>query len=116
MRTLLYTAALAVTVTCLSQAAEIQGVIADWNCVQKMVRDGRQKTLQHDRNCSLAQNSDRQAYGLITDDKKYYKLDDPGNQHVKQLLGNSPDKDNLKVLVRGDVDGGTIKVTDMSIL
>ena len=58
----------------------------------------------------------RAAYGLITDDMKSYKLDDSGNQHVLQLLQNTPDKDNLKVVVTGEVQGNNIKVSDMSIL
>ncbi len=116
MRRTLSTLAFALTLTCLSQAAEIQGVIADWNCVQRMVRNGREKTLQQNRGCSLVKNFKRDAYGVITDDKKFYRLDDPGNQHVLQLLGGSPNKDNLKVLVRGDLQGNTIKVSNMTIL
>ena len=117
MRRTLSTLALGLILTGASQAAEIQGVIADWNCVKPMVQNGREKTLLHDRRgCSLAKNYKRDAYGVITDDKKYYRLDDPGNRHVKELLGNSPDKDNLRVLVRGDLQGGTIKVNNMTIL
>ena len=97
-------------------AAEIQGLIADWNCVKSMVENGREKTLLENRGCSLMKDYNRTAYGLITDDNQYYKLDDPGNRHVLQLLRNSPNKDNLKVIVRGDIDGNTIKVRDMSIL
>lgn len=103
-------------VTCVSQAAEIQGVIADWNCVQDMVKNGRQKTLVHDHGCSLMKDYQRQAYGLITDEKKFYRLDDPGNKHVLQVLHDSSDRDNLRILVRGDLDGNTIKVTDLTIL
>ena len=116
MRRVVSVVSFALLLTCASQAAEIQGVIADWNCTQRMVRNGREKTLRQNRGCSLMKNSKRAAYGVITIDKKYYKLDDPGNQHVLQLLGGSPDKDNLKVIVRGDVQGDTIKVSNISIL
>ena len=97
-------------------AADVQGVIADWNCTQDMVRDGRQKVLKQNRNCSLMKNYNRAAYGLITQDQKYYRLDDNGNKLARELLANSPDKDNLKVIVSGDIDGDTIKVTNMSEL
>ena len=116
MRRTLSTLALALLLTGATKAAEIQGVIADWNCVQEMVKNGRQKTLHNNRGCSLVKNYKRDGYGLITDDKKFYRLDDPANQHVIELLGNSPDKDNLKVLVRGDLEGNTIKVNNMTIL
>ena len=99
-----------------AKAAEIQGVLTDWNCTERMVRDGRESVLQQDRSCSLAKNSNRGAYGLITDEKKFYKLDDAGNKQARELLNNSHDKDNLKVITRGELEGNTIKVTTMSIL
>ena len=102
--------------TALAPAAELQGVVVDWNCVKAMVRDGRAKVFKQNRSCSLMKNYNRQAYGLITDENKFYKLDDPGNPHVLELLKNTPAKDNLKVVVTGDVQGNSIKVSEMSIL
>lgn len=116
MRRTLSTLGFTLLLTGAIQAAEIQGVIADWSCVQEMVKNGRQKTLRNNHSCSLVKNYKRDGYGVITDGKKFYRLDPPGNQHAIELLGNSPDKDNLKVLVRGDLDGNTIKVSDMTIL
>lgn len=97
-------------------AADMQGVIAPWDCTKTMVENGRAKTLRDHPNCSLMHNYRRETYGLITGDKKYYKLDDPNNQHILQLLQGTPDKDNLKVVVTGDVDGDTIKVVNMTML
>lgn len=101
---------------CSGVAAEVQGVLADWRCTKQMVEQGREKTLKQDRSCSLVKNPGRPEYGLITNDKKYYRLDKSGNDQARELLGNSHDKDNLKVLVRGDMDGNTVRVTSMSIL
>ena len=100
----------------LSQAAQIQGVITDWSCTQRMVQDGREHVLRRDRGCSLMKNYKRDAYGIITSQNKYFRLDDPGNQHILQLLENTPDKDNLKVVVSGDIQGDTIKVSNITIL
>lgn len=97
-------------------AADVQGVIADWDCTKAMVRDGREKTLRQNRNCSLMKNSDRAAYGLITDSKKFYQLDEEGNKRARQLLSDTPGKDDLKVVVTGDIQGDTIKVTNMTLL
>ena len=97
-------------------ATDLQGVLADWSCTQDMVRYGREKVLRDNRNCSMVKNYDRAAYGLITSDKKYYRLDDNGNKLARELLANSPNKDNLKVIVTGEIDGETIKVTNMSEL
>lgn len=99
-----------------AQAAEVQGVITDWNCTQRMVKDGRENVLRQDRSCSLMKNPKRDAYGIITSDSKYYRLDDPGNQHILQLLENTPAKDNLKVVVSGEIQGDTLKVSNITIL
>jgi hypothetical protein len=112
-------AAAAVLVLAMNGAAfadKIQGVIADWNCVQPMVRDGRAKTFKRDHSCSLGENYSREAYGVITADKKVYKLDDAGRAWVLRLLKGTADKDNLRVIVDGDIDGGTIHVRNMSEL
>jgi hypothetical protein len=97
-------------------AAELQGYLADWNCVKKIVKNGAEQTFRTDKSCSLQKNYQRRAYGLITDDKKYYKLDAAGNRHALQLLPMSPSRDALHVIVTGDVNGDLLKVKEMSIL
>jgi hypothetical protein len=99
-----------------SPAAQMQGVIADWNCVKTMVKNGRAKTLKQNQNCSMMKSYSREGYGLITDDKHYYKLDDAGRNWALKLLKDTTDKDNLRVIVDGDVQGDTIHVTNMSEL
>lgn len=97
-------------------AADLQGVIEDWNCVKPMVKDGREKVLKQNHNCSLMTNYSRVAYGLITIDKKFYRLDDAGRAWALKLLKDTPDKNNLKVVVTGDIDGDTLHVKNMSEL
>jgi hypothetical protein len=100
----------------LSSASELQGVIADWNCVKPMVQNGRKKTLKQNRSCSLMGNYSRSGYGVITDDEHFYKLDDAGRKWALRLLKDTIDKDNLKVVVTGEIEGDTIHVTNMSEL
>ena len=99
-----------------ARATDVQGVITDWNCTETMVRNGREKTLRQNRDCSMMKNYKRPAYGLITDERKFYRLDDPGNKHILQLLQDTRDKDNLKVIVTGDVEGDTLHVKTISML
>ena len=101
---------------CSVHAPELQGVLADWRCTELMVKDGRAKTLKQDRSCSLVKDPGRSEYGLITDDKKFYRLDKAGSDQARGLLGNSHDRDGLRVIVRGDLEGNTVKVRSMSIL
>ncbi len=97
-------------------AAQIQGYLADWNCVKKIVKDGAEQTFKNDNNCSLQNNYKRQAYGLITDDKRFYRLDAAGNTRVRELLPKSPKRNQLYVIVTGELTGNLIKVTAMSLL
>ncbi len=101
----------------LMSAAQLEGIVVDWACAKPIVKDGRAKVLKNKSSCSMMKNGyERKAYGLITQDKKYYLLEDSGNAKVKQLLKDTPDKDNLKVVVNGDIQGGAIKILTISEL
>lgn len=116
MKRLVLLASLPILLAGSSLAAEVQGMITDWACTQDMVRYGREKTLKERRNCSLVGNIRRSAYGLITSDKKYYKIDPKDNDRVIQMLSDSPNKDTLKVVISGDIQGDTIKINTISEL
>ncbi|MGH9584602.1 MAG: hypothetical protein ACRD4O_16905, partial [Bryobacteraceae bacterium] len=83
---------------------------------KRMVKNGRERTLARHRGCSLVHNYKRPAYGLITADKKYYRLDDTGAKWARMLLKDSPVKDSLSVVVRGTIDDDTIQVKSMTEL
>lgn len=116
MRGVLLSIGILLMAGCSACAAQLQGVIADWGCTRDMVEHGREATLKQRPDCSLVKNYSKAEYGLITDDKKFYKLDDAGNKQARSLLGNTRDRDNLRVVVTGDLDGNTIKVASMSLL
>ncbi len=97
-------------------AAEIQGLLVAQNCVEDIVKNGHEATLQQKPDCSLRKNYVRTTYALVTDDKHYFTFDQLGNKKALQLLKGTPDRDNLKVVVTGDVTGDTIKVKYMTIL
>jgi hypothetical protein len=101
---------------CSLHAADIQGVLADWKCTERMVKDGRAKTLKQDGSCSLVRNPARDEYGLITSEKHFYRLDKTGSDRARKLLQGSHHRDNLRVIVRGDVEGDTVIVKSMSLL
>ena len=97
-------------------AAQIQGYLADWNCVKRIVKDGAEQTFKKHNNCSLQNNYNRQAYGLITENKRFYRLDAAGNAHVRELLPKSSRRDQLYVIVTGELEGNLIKVSAVSLL
>ena len=96
--------------------ADVQGVVIDRNCAQDVLKNGRKVILNRKRDCSLMRNYKRAGYGVLTDDHKFFSFDDAGNKKAVRLLENTPDKDNLKVIVSGQIDGGMIKVATMSML
>lgn len=116
LRTLIAVCLLSAASTALSAAAELQGLIVDWQCAKQIIRNGREKTLRNDQNCRLMKDYHKSTYGIITDDKKIYRLDDPGNHRILELLRNTPDKDNLKVVVTGEIDGDVVKVANITML
>jgi hypothetical protein len=113
--TLLFTLALACGGA--ASAASFQGVVVDRSCAVDMVKNGRANTLKAKPECSMNGGKYvRSSYALITEEKKLYYLDDKGNKQAVTLLKNTPDPDQLKILVTGDLNGQTIKVQDMSML
>lgn len=99
----------------LAQGTDLQGVIIDIKCAQDILKHGRQ-IVKKRRECSLSKHYSRTGYGIITDDQKFFRFDDAGNKRALELLKNSSDRDNVKVVIAGDIDGRTIKVANMSLL
>jgi hypothetical protein len=116
MRTTLPAFCALMALVSLARGAQIQGVVIDRNCAEDILKHGRQIILKQRRDCSLMKRYVRDGYGILTEDRKFFNFDDAGNKKAIQLLKNTPDKDNLKVIVTGDLDGDTIKVSDMSLL
>jgi hypothetical protein len=107
---------LLLTAACLVDGAAFQGVVVDRNCGDDILKHGRQIILKQRRDCSLMKHYLRDGYGIVTNDNNFFKFDDLGNKKAIQLLKNINHKDDLKVIVNGDIDGDTIKVTNMSLL
>ena len=97
-------------------ADAIQGLLVDQNCVEDIVKNGREATLRQRPDCSLKERYVRSTYALVTDDRRYYTFDETGNKKALQILKGTPNRDGAKVVVTGDVQGETIKVKYMSIL
>ena len=55
-------------------------------------------------------------YGVYTADGKYLKLDAAGDAKALAAIKASKKKDNFTVKVTGDVEGDSIKVTNLKLL
>jgi hypothetical protein len=116
MRISLNAFCLLLTTACVVSGANFQGVVVDRNCGDDILKHGRRIISKQRRDCSLMNHYLRDGYGIVTDDKKFFTFDDLGNKKAIQLLKNINHKDDLKIIVTGDLDGDTIKVTGMSLL
>lgn len=116
MRNILASLCFLLGIVSAASADDIQGILVDQNCVEDIVKNGREATLRQRPNCSLKEHYDRPTYALVTEDKRYYTFDETGNKKALQILKGTPNRDGAKVVVTGDVEGDTIKVKYMSIL
>ncbi|HEV2465506.1 MAG TPA: hypothetical protein VGT04_17010 [Acidobacteriaceae bacterium] len=68
----------------------------------------------HTRSCALA--CARSGYGILTSNGQFLKFDATGNREIKKELEASHEKDHLRVNVKGEVQGSTLKVSSVSLL
>ena len=55
-------------------------------------------------------------FGIVTQDQKFLKFDEAGNQKVLAELKHTKKQDHLRVDVSGDVEGDTLKVKSIKLL
>jgi hypothetical protein len=96
-------------------AAEVQGILMDKNCSMKAVKEGQQAAVMHTRECALMPESEKSGYGVFTADNRFLVFDAAGNKQASKALKASTKKDNLKVKVKGEIDGDTIKVATLKL-
>lgn len=99
----------------IASAADVQGVLMDKMCSAKAVSGGQKAAAAHDRDCAMAPACEKSGYGVYTSDNKWLDFDTAGNQKAVAALKASKKTDNLKVTVKGEVNGSTIKVASLKL-
>jgi len=84
--------------------------LVDVNCSKKVAANPD----AHTRDCAL--KCAASGFGILTSDSKFLKLDAAGNAEVVNALKASQKKDHLRVDVKGDVEGDTLKVSSIKLL
>jgi hypothetical protein len=92
-------------------AAEWKDVpVVDVQCSSRVKADPD----SHTKQCALAcANS---GFGIYTPDGKFLKFDAKGNQQVMNALKSTDKKDHLRVNVKGEQAGDTIKVESLNLV
>jgi hypothetical protein len=99
----------------LASAAQVQGVLMDKMCSMKAAKQGQKFAAAHDVKCALEPPCQKSGYGVFTSDNKFISLDEAGNAKALAALKATKKTDNLRVVVDGDVQGDTIKVTSLTL-
>jgi hypothetical protein len=68
----------------------------------------------HTRSCAIM--CAKSGYGILTSDNHFLKFDANGNQEVLKELKASHETDHLRVNVKGDVQGDTLKVSSVKLM
>jgi hypothetical protein len=68
----------------------------------------------HTRDCALM--CAKSGFGIVTKDQEFLKFDAAGNAKITDALKGSTKKDHLRVNVKGEVEGNTLKVSSIQLL
>ena len=63
----------------LAAAAEVKGALLDVACSTDTLKDGYRGALAHERECALMTPCVKSGYGVVTEDGKFIKFDQAGN-------------------------------------
>ena len=101
-------AALAVAASAFAE--EWQNVpLIDHHCLNKVKGDPDSHPTSCLKMCA------KSGYGILTADGKWLKFDKAGNEKALAALDATDKKDHIRVNVTGDLSGGMIKVTALTI-
>ena len=95
--------------------AQVQGILMDKMCSMKAAKEGQTAAISHTTKCALEPPCQGSGFGVFTADNKFITLDSAGNAKALAALKATKKTENLKVTVNGDVQGDTIKVTDLKL-
>jgi len=99
----------------LASAATVNGILMDKMCSAKAVSGGQSVAVGHDTSCALMPACQKTGYGVFTADNKFLAFDMAGNEKALAALKATKKTSDLKVQVKGDVSGDTIKVSSLKL-
>ena len=108
-------ATLLIAMTGAASAEQVSGILIDKLCMNTSAKGGQEAVAKHKRTCNLTPNCSKAGYGVYTADGKYISFDSAGNTMAQKALQESKKVDDMKVTVTGDLQGDTIKVTDLKL-
>ena len=92
----------------------LKGYLVDTACVMD---EGKEPGFgaKHTKLCLRMSDCVKSGYGVLTEDQKYIKFDDAGNEQAKKIIAHLTKDNNIKVTVTGTVDGDKVAVTKITL-
>ena len=97
-------------------AEQISGTLMTTMCAAGATKGGPDAVAKHERTCNLKPNCAKTGFGVVTADNKFLSFDESGNTQALKALQESTKKDDMKVVVEGDVHDGKITVSSLKLL
>jgi len=116
MKRLLITISVLVAVMAMPLAAEsVDGYLVDQMCSAKVVQGGTDAAKAHTKDCALMPNCKSSGFGVVTEEGKFLKFDEDGNDMAVKILGVTSRKENIHVAVNGKIEGDSIAVVAIQL-
>ncbi|HLH39961.1 MAG TPA: hypothetical protein VKX39_12495 [Bryobacteraceae bacterium] len=96
-------------------AEQVDGILITTMCAAKAVKEGGDAAAKHERTCNLKPNCAKTGFGVLTPDNRFFQFDEAGNAKALKALQESAKKDDMKVVVTGDVQGDKIAVSSLKL-
>lgn len=97
-------------------AGEIDGILMTTMCAAKASKGGPDAAAKHERTCNLKPNCAKTGFGVLTSENKFFQFDEDGNAKALKALEESTKKDDMKVVVTGEIQGSKIIVSTLKLV
>ena len=103
-------------------ATEYTGVLIDKECSYSVeprvvpgprIEGGMISAYVHKRDCALQPDRQRSGYGVFTYDQVFVPFDAEGNKKALAFLRSTKKEDDLRVIVKGQMESGSLKVQEI---
>jgi hypothetical protein len=93
----------------------VSGYLMDKACSADAIKKGQNAAKEHGRDCALMDDCVKSGYGVVTADGQFIAFDAAGNQKAMTALKASTKENDLRVTVKGDVNGSNMKVSSLQL-
>ncbi len=94
--------------------ASLQGYLIDVSCASRNAHKPGYAA-GHGRTCLRMPSCADSGYGVLTDDQRFIKFDQNGNELARKLLADLAQETGIKVTVNGAVDGDHLAVASLRL-